>query len=78
MAFFAVIISLSFMYQFLFNAKKKGAFGGEPWWNNMRPVHALLYMLFAVLIFIGKGNTAWGVLLLDISIGIAAFVKHYF
>lgn len=78
MASFAVIISLSFMYQFLFNPKKKGAFGGEPWWNNLRPVHALLYMLFAILIFIGKGDTAWTVLLLDISIGTVAFFKHYF
>jgi hypothetical protein len=77
MAVFAVIVSLGFMSQFLFNSQKPGAFGGKPWWNSMRPVHALLYMTFAFLIFTRKRDIAWIVLLIDVVIGAIVFTKHY-
>ena len=77
LAIFAVVVSLGFMYQYLYNPKKKGAFGGEPWWNNLRPIHSLLYMLFAILVFSHKGDIAWVVLLIDVLLGISAFTLHY-
>ena len=65
------------MYQFFINPHRPGAFGGESWWNNLRPVHALLYGLFAYNAIIGNRG-AWIYLLIDVLIGLFSFlIFHY-
>ena len=76
MGVIAVMASIGMMYQFIVNPHKPGAFGGDSWWNNMRPVHAFLYLLFAVLVVV-RPKDAWMVLALDVVIGIVAFSRHY-
>ncbi len=78
MALFFFITSIGFLYQYLYRPNKLGAFGGQPWWNNLRPLHSLLYFLFAFLVFTNNGSISWLVLLLDVCIGITAFSFHYF
>ena len=41
--------ALGFTYIYLTGSRKTGAetFGEKIWWNNLRPIHALLYFLFA-------------------------------
>ena len=53
--------------------------GGESiWWNDLRPVHAFMYGLFALLALNGVKEHAWKVLLLDTIIGLLAFTQHHF
>ena len=43
--------AIGFSYIFIFGKRKKGGqtFGQKIWWNHLRPIHALLYALFAYL-----------------------------
>ena len=53
--------------------------GGQPiWWNSLRPVHALLYAAFAYFAWTGARRKAWVTLLIDVIIGLAAFVHHHY
>jgi hypothetical protein len=53
-------------------------FGDKIWWNKLRPVHSLLYFLFAYNAINGNRN-AWKFLLLDVIIGLISFLSfHYF
>lgn len=47
-------------------------FGCELWWNDLRPVHGLLYAAAAVLV-LKKSSFAHYPLYLDVLIGVAAF-----
>jgi hypothetical protein len=46
------------------------------WWNHLRPLHGFLFILFAVLTFLGYKNT-WVILLLDTLIGLSAWLMHH-
>jgi hypothetical protein len=71
----ALIIGISFIYQSIKN-KKKGAFGGDTWWSSLRSIHSFLWIIFAILAF-NKIKKAYIVLIIDLSIGIIAFINHY-
>jgi hypothetical protein len=51
--------------------------GGRIWWDALRPVHAALWTLFALLAF-RKQRSAWLVLLADALLGLAAFLAFHF
>jgi hypothetical protein len=69
----ALFPAFGFTYLFLSGARKgKGAFGEPIWWESLRPIHALLYFLFAVFAIKGK-REAWVFLLMDIVIGATGF-----
>lgn len=72
----AIAISVGFMYQFIVHPTKNGAFGGDSWWNNFRPVHAFIYFTFAIMAF-AKPKYAYLVLLFDIILGTGLFINHY-
>lgn len=79
MSYFALMISIGFFYIFLSGARKTGreTLGDKIWWNNLRPVHGLLYLLFALYAFQGK-KEAWIFLLIDVLLGLSSFlVFHY-
>lgn len=75
MGYFALLISFGFIYIYLTGSRKTGAevFGEKIWWNNLRPVHSLLYFLFAYNAIIGNRN-AWYYLLVDVLLGLISFV----
>ena len=77
---FALGVSIGFTVIYVKGWRKTGIeTGGEAiWWNDLRPVHAFMYGLFAVLAFRGVKEHAWKVLLLDTIIGFLAFVQHHF
>lgn len=52
-------------------------FGDRIWWNDLRPVHAVLYGLFAYLAITGAQGLAWKVLFIDVLIGLAAFLAFH-
>ena len=72
----ALIIGISFIYQSIKN-KKKGAFGGDTWWSSLRILHSFLWILFAILA-LNKIKKAYIVLVIDLTIGIIAFINRYF
>lgn len=83
MGLIALIPAIGFFVIYFGGLRKTGAevFGESIWWNHLRPVHGLLYLLFAYLALNKAYNLqqhAWKVLLLDTIIGLVAFVHHHF
>lgn len=80
MGYLALLPAIGFSYIFLTGSRQTGAevFGDKIWWNNLRPIHALLYFLFAYNAIIGNTN-AWIYLLVDVIFGLTSFlVFHLF
>ena len=79
LGYLALFPAIGFMYIYLTGARKShvGAFGEKIWWNHLRPVHSILYFLFAYNAIIGN-KRAWVYLLVDVSIGLISFlIQHY-
>lgn len=73
MGYIALLPAIGFSYLFLSGTRKStGAFGEKIWWNSFRPIHAFLYLLFAIFAIQGK-REAWIFLLLDVCIGTIGF-----
>ena len=79
MGYISLIISFGFMFIFLTGSRKTGpeVNGEKIWWNNLRPIHSILYGLFAYLA-ITKNNKAWVVLLVDVLIGLFSFLTFHY
>jgi hypothetical protein len=74
MGYLALIIAVGFSIIFITGIRETGAevFGSKIWWNNLRPVHALLYFIFAYLA-IKQNDYAWIPLLIDVLLGLMSF-----
>ena len=79
MGYISLLLAIGFTYIYLTDGRKTGmeVFGGKIWWNNLRPVHALLYFVFAYMA-INKNANAWIVLLIDVVIGLISFLTHHY
>jgi hypothetical protein len=79
MGFFALAISIGFMYIYVNGLRETGVetFGEKIWWNDLRPVHSALYGLFAYMALNNMSEHAWKVLLLDVCIGFTAWLHHH-
>jgi hypothetical protein len=79
LGFLALAISIGFMYIWANGLRTTGIeTGGERiWWNDLRPVHSMLYGLFAFMALNNMSEHAWKVLLLDVTIGFAAWLQHH-
>ena len=78
MSYFAIIISIGFFYLFATGSRTTGTetFGDKIWWNDLRPVHGLLYLLFAVFAY-NKSEYAWVFLLIDVILGFVSFLSFH-
>jgi hypothetical protein len=80
LGYLALLPAIGFFYLFFSGTRKTGAevFGDKIWWNNLRPIHGLLYTLFAYNAITGNQN-AWLYLLVDVVFGFTSFVIfHYY
>ena len=79
LGYLALLLAIGFMYIYLSGTKETdlGAFGGVVWWNNLRPIHSILYLLFAYNAIIGN-TSAWVYLLVDVVFGFLSFVIYYY
>ena len=70
---------IGWIYIYLTKSRQTGAetFGSPIWWNNIRPVHAGLYLI-ASLFAINKNHNAWKFITLDTTIGLLAFIRYHF
>ncbi len=79
MGYLALLPAIGFIYIYLSGARKTGpeVFGDKIWWNNLRPIHALLYILFSYNAINGNKNS-WMYLFIDVVIGLISFLVHHF
>jgi hypothetical protein len=79
LGYLALLPAIGFIYLFLTGTRKTGAevFGDKIWWNDLRPIHSLLYFLFAYNAIYGNKN-AWKYLLADVIIGLISFLYFHY
>lgn len=79
LGYLALLPAIGFSYIYLTGSRKTGAevFGEKIWWNHLRPIHAILYFLFAYNAIIGN-KQAWIYLLADVLIGLISFLVHHY
>ena len=80
-AIFTIPISISFMYLYIFgndtaNRQLEWLGDKEIWWNQLRPLHSILYMIFSIMA-INKLSYAWVILLVDTMIGLVSWLYHH-
>ena len=71
--------AIGFLYIYLTGSRKTGpeTFGEKIWWNDLRPIHSILYFLFAYNAIIGN-KQSWIYLLADVLIGLMCFLHHHY
>ena len=79
LGYIALVPALGFIYIYLTGSRKTGVevFNAKIWWNNLRPIHGLLYGLFAYNA-INKNHNSWIYLLVDLIIGLFSFTLHHY
>ena len=79
LGYLALAMPLAFMYIYLTGSRQTGVevLGDKIWWNNLRPLHALLYGLFAYNAIQGNPNS-WIYLFLDVIIGLISFLTYHY
>lgn len=78
LGYLALLPAIGFAYIYITNSRTTGSevFGDKIWWNKLRPIHALLYFIFAYNAINGN-NTAYVYLLIDIIIGLSSFLYYH-
>jgi len=80
LGYLALIPAIGFTYIYLTDSRKTGpeVMGDKIWWNDLRPIHALLFFLFAYEA-INYKTESYKYLLFDVILGLLAFFNfHYF
>jgi hypothetical protein len=79
LGYIALLPALGFFLIYAKGWRKTGAevFGDRIWWNSLRPIHGILWLLFAVLA-IRQVPWSWMILLADVLLGASAFYFHHF
>ena len=80
MGYLSILPAVGFFYLFLTGSRKTGpeVFGNKIWWNDLRPIHGLMYFLFAFNAINGDAF-AWIYLLVYVIIGLVSFLLfHYY
>lgn len=79
LGYLALLPAIGFIYIYATGSRKIGmeTFGEKIWWNNLRPIHAFLYLLFAYNAISGNKN-AWIYLFIDVTIGFISFLLFHY
>lgn len=81
LVYLALPIGLGFVYIYLFGsaaADKQLEWAGEKtiWWNDLRIVHGVNYLVFALLAM-KKQPYAWIIIAIDTAIGLISWLVHH-
>ena len=79
LGYLALLPAIGFMYIYVTGIRNTGlgAFGEKIWWNHLRPVHSILYFLFAYNAIIGN-KKAWVYLLADVLVALISFLIYHY
>ncbi len=79
LGYLALLPAIGFIYIYVTGSRKTGAetFGEKIWWNHLRPIHAILYFLFAYNAIIGN-KQSWIYLFIDVLIGLISFLIYHY
>ena len=79
LGYVALLPAIGFMYIYLTGSRETGAevFGEKIWWNDLRPIHSILYFLFAYNAIMGN-KLSWIYLLVDVLFGLVSFLIHHY
>lgn len=79
LSFILATMSLGFIIIFSFGLRKKGIETGNKkiWWNHMRPIHGVLFIIASYSLFKRNNKFASQVLIIDVVIGLLAWIKNY-
>jgi hypothetical protein len=77
-AMIAALPMLGWLYIYFISPRTTGPemFGDIIWWNEIRIVHALLYLLF-IIYAIQKKSFSYIVLIVDVIVGLIAFTLFH-
>jgi len=83
MGFILLFPAFGFLYIYITNSRKTGreVFGEKIWWNNLRPIHGIIYLLFSLFSIVNNktmNNNAWLFLLIDVILGLSCFLVYHF
>lgn len=74
LGYLALLPAIGFMYIYLSGSRMVAPeAGGKVWWNDLRPVHSIMYFAFAICA-IQKYRFAWVFLAIDVIIGLSAYM----
>lgn len=78
LGYLATLPAIGMLYIYITNSRPTGpeVFGDKIWWDRLRPVHSLLYGLFAYHA-INHNSDSYKYLLMDVIIGLIAFLMHH-
>lgn len=79
LGFIALIPVIGWAYIIFIGSRDTGAevFGERIWWKSLRPVHMILWAVFAIMA-LSKNKDAWLVLLGDTALGLISFLVHHY
>lgn len=79
LGYLALLPAFGFLYIWFNNLRTTGAevFGDRIWWNNLRPVHGILYALFAYNA-IRMNPSSWMILAIDVILGLTSFLFFHY
>ena len=78
MGYVCLLPAIGMMYIYVTGSRDYGIeAGGKIWWNNLRPIHSMLYFLFAYNAIM-QYDIAWMFLAVDVLIGLSAFIVYHF
>ena len=79
LGYLALMPAIGFIYIYITGSRKTGeeVFGKKIWWNELRPIHGFVYLMFAYKAILREKH-AWVYLLFDVIIGVVSFfIYHY-
>ncbi len=77
LGYVTLLISIGFIYIYITKSRKRAIElnNKKIWWNPLRPIHGILYLLFSIAAI--NSYNLWYLLLLDVMIGVIAYFIHY-
>lgn len=79
LGYLLLLPAFGFFYIYLTGIRKTGpeVFGDKIWWNDLRPIHGILYLLFSYNAINGN-EYAWIFLFIDVLFGLTSFLTYHF
>ena len=79
LGYLGLLPAIGFFYIYFTNSRQTGAevFGDKIWWNKLRPIHGILYLIFSINAISGN-NMAYVYLLVDVIFGLSSFIIFHY